>query len=234
MITGPLEQGLRLPVRPVSEIVNFRSSRFQLLHNFAKAPADIKQMRQPVTAAPAQTLTTRDTPTRYGHVTRLLHWAMAALILWQLAGMVAKVTLGKTPLVSFMTGTHQPVGTILLVLIVVRVIWAVMNRGNRPAHGTGTAGQAARLGHFALYALMLIIPASAVLRSWGNDRSFAPFGFEIFSAKEVEVEWAVAIGNVLHGELGWALLVLVLGHIGMVAVHRHLWRDNTLEKMTGR
>lgn len=187
-----------------------------------------------MTAAPAQTLTTRDTPARYGHVTRLLHWSMAVLILWQLVSMVLKVTLGKTPLVSFMTGTHQPVGTVLLVLIVLRVIWAVMNRANRPAHGAGTAGQAARLGHFALYALMLIIPASALLRSWGNDRSFAPFGFEIFSAKEVPVEWAVAIGNALHGELGWALLVLVLGHIGMVAVHHHLWRDNTLEKMTGR
>ncbi|KGJ05638.1 cytochrome b561 [Paracoccus halophilus] len=176
----------------------------------------------------------RDTTAVYGRVSRLLHWTIAALLLWQLLGMGLKLMLGRTPVSAFFVGSHQQVGTVLFGLIVLRVIWALANSGNRPAHGGGLRGLAVRLGHLALYAVMVLVPFSALLRAYGSDKPFAPFGVEIFAAQQPAIGWMVQAGNLIHGEGGWLLLALIAGHVAMVAVHEGLWRDGTLSRMAGR
>jgi len=179
-------------------------------------------------------LTWRDTALRYGRMTRLLHWSIAVLMLWQFTGMGLRLVLGRTPLVGFFVGWHQPVGTVLFLLIVIRVIWALVNRRHRPDHGAGFWGIAARLGHLALYLVMVIVPVSALLRAYGGERVFAPFGFEVFPAQQPPIDWMVTIGEALHGELAWLLLALIAGHVIMVGVHEGMWRDGTLARMAGR
>lgn len=176
----------------------------------------------------------RDTPRVYGIISRALHWTMAALILWQFLGMGLRAIYGRQDWLAFFVGSHQPMGTVLFVLIVVRAVWAVSNRRNRPAHGGGLMGMAATAGHGLLYALMLAIPALGLLRAWGSDRVFAPFGVPIFSAKQPPVEWTGALAGALHGELGWVLLAVIAGHVAMVGVHQAMWRDGTLARMAGR
>lgn len=184
------------------------------------------------TDVPSSTL--RDTPQRYGAVTRVLHWGIAALILLQLLGVVLKVTMGRESAAAPLIGLHAPTGTLLFVLIVIRLIWSFANRGNRPPHGPGLVGKAAMLGHMALNVLMLAVPSLALLRAWGGTRAFAPFGFEIFPARETAIGWTGELAAALHGELGWIMAVLILGHVGMVIVHEKLWRDGTLSRMAGR
>lgn len=176
----------------------------------------------------------RDSAERYGLVTRVLHWAIAALVLWQLLGMVLKITLGRVPLAGFFVGLHQPVGATLFTLIVLRVLWALASRRSRPPHAPGLMGHAARAGHLALYVLMLAIPSLGLLRAWGEARAFTPFGIPVFPAREEPVGWAVNAANLLHGELGWLLVALVLGHVVMALLHEALWRDGTMARMAGR
>ncbi|MFT3691278.1 cytochrome b [Paenirhodobacter sp.] len=121
----------------------------------------------------------------------------------------------------------------LFVLIVLRLIWAVANRRQRPAHGAGLQGLAARLGHLALYLLMLVVPGVALLRAWGSERAFALFSVAIFPARAEAVEWTVALAGALHGELSWVMAVLILGHVVMVGLHQAMWRDGTLSRMAG-
>lgn len=182
----------------------------------------------------ATALSLRDTARAYGKITRLLHWAIAALVLWQFLGMGLRLLLGRQPIVSFFVGTHQPVGAVLFGLIVLRIVWALANRRNRPAHGTGLLGLAARLGHLALYLVMLAVPSAGLLRAYGGERGFAPFGVPVFAPREVPVDWMVGIGDALHGEMAWLLLVLIAGHVAMVGLHEGMWRDGTLARMAGR
>lgn len=175
----------------------------------------------------------RDTAERYGTVSRALHWAVAALVLWQLLGMVLKLWLGRGPVAGVFVGLHQPLGAVLFVLVVLRVIWALMNRRNRPPHAPGLPGQAARAGHVALYALILAVPGLGLVRAWGNTRAFEPFGLAVFPAREEAVGWAVSAGNAAHGLLGWALAALVAGHVVMALLHAIVLRDRTLARMAG-
>lgn len=174
-----------------------------------------------------------DTPVLYGRITRILHWSIAALIILQFFGMSLKLILGRQPVVGFFVSLHQPVGTILFVLITLRIFWAIINRNNRPAHGHGMIGVASRVGHLLLYLFMLTVPALALLRAYASDKSFAPFGFQIFPAQQPPVAWAESLATQFHGEMAWIMGVMILGHVLMVAVHQAMWRDGTLQRMAG-
>lgn len=174
-----------------------------------------------------------DTPLRYGLATRLLHWTIALLMAWQYAGMLIKITLGRHPLTAFMVGTHKPIGTILMLLIAVRAIWAFTQWRNRPAHPPTWVGKAATAGHALIYALMIYIPAVALLREYGGTRAFAPWGVPLFGERAQEIAWMLAPANATHAVLAWTLLAVILGHVAMVVLHHWWWRDDTLAKMTG-
>ncbi|PZQ52117.1 MAG: cytochrome B [Rhodovulum sulfidophilum] len=176
----------------------------------------------------------RDTPERYGLVSRALHWSMAALFAWQFLGMILKKLAEDSAAATFIRGTHSSIGALLFLLVVIRAVWAFSNRRERPAHGTGLLGRAAAAGHFALYALMIIAPALALLRAYGSGRGLNFLGMaQIIPATGTRIDWMVAPASALHGNLSWLLLALIVGHITMVFVHRDLLRDNTMAKMAG-
>lgn len=170
---------------------------------------------------------------RYGAVSRGLHWTMALLFLWQFGGMVAKEVLGRTPLTGFWVGSHASVGLLLFILLLVRAMWALAQRGRRPAYGDGVIGALARIGHAALYALMLVVPLLALLRMFGSGKPVQFFGVMVRPATGRAIDWMTAPANLLHGTLAWLLLLLIAGHVGMVLVHRFWWRDGVAGRMIG-
>lgn len=170
---------------------------------------------------------------RYGRVTRLLHWGIALLLTWQFAGMAVKLIVGRAPITAFMVGSHKGIGTILMVLILVRALWGLCNMTRRPSHGHGFWGLAAKGGHLVLYGLMLIIPALALLRQYGSGKPLEVFGLTIMKGGGAKIEWMTAPGDAAHGLLAWVLLAAIAGHIVMVLVHRFVWNDGTTRRMIG-
>lgn len=171
-----------------------------------------------------------DSTKSYGPISRLFHWGMALLLLWQFLTVGARAWLTDSALDEFMWATHRPLGALLLLLVVIRLVWALRNRSRRPA----SVSLAAKLGHITLYALLLVVPLLALLRQYGAGRAFDPFGIPLFSGFDGRIEWLVAPGNLLHGSLGWTLMALVAGHIFMVVWHRRAGRVNVLPRMWGK
>lgn len=161
---------------------------------------------------------TPDTPNRYGTVTRVLHWSMALCILWMVFSALVPDFLSDRATQTLFRNGHKHVGSVLFVLIIVRILWAMANASRRPA----VLSLPAKLGHWALYALMLAIPTIGLLRQYGSGRAFSPLGLPIFPGfdQSEKIDWMVQLGGQLHGELGWALLVLVAGHVAMTFWHR--------------
>ncbi|WP_249975401.1 cytochrome b [Vreelandella olivaria] len=168
-----------------------------------------------------------DTKTQYGIVSRVLHWGMALLFAWQFSGAVFRVFFEDTALEAFLWGTHRTVGVILMALILLRVVWALFSASRRPE----SVGVMAKLGHIALYALMLAVPGIALIRQYGSGRALDVFGVNLMSGGGERVDWMVNLGGLLHGELGWALLALIAGHIIMAFVHRRSPSQDVLSRM---
>jgi len=173
-----------------------------------------------------------DSPSRYGSISRLLHWGMAACFAVVFCAALAHYFAEDSALEAALWPLHKPTGALLMLLVLVRTAWASLQR-LRPRATSAWA----RWGHVALYGLMWAVPAIALLRQYGSGRAFAPFGLPLMAARDNDrIEWMTGLGRLLHGELGWALLFLVLGHVAMVVWHRHAGRggkDDVLPRMIG-
>ncbi|WP_111642253.1 cytochrome b [Marinimicrobium alkaliphilum] len=172
-----------------------------------------------------------DNRNRYGTVTRTLHWGMALLILWQFLTVGARTLAEDSALDDFMWATHRPLGAMLLVLVGIRIVWALINLRHRPP----AVNPFAKAGHIALYVLLFVVPALGLARQYGSGRTFEPFGIPLFSGFEGRIDWLVEPGNLLHGSLGWTLMALVVGHIAMAYWHRKQpAQPDVLPRMWGR
>lgn len=174
-----------------------------------------------------------DQPTRYGLVSRIFHWGMALLFGAQFLSAAAHWALPReNALRELLWSYHVTLGTTLFLLVLLRGLWGLANLARRPGH-PGVTGTAARLGHLALYALMVIVPGVRLLAAAGGTRGFSYLGIEIFAPRETEVAWMQAPAA-WHGEMGWVLAALVLGHIAMAVLwHQAVRRDGTLQRMAG-
>ncbi len=174
----------------------------------------------------------KDSKERYGAVSRFFHWGMALLIAWQFTTAITRAVAEDSPLDEFLWATHKHTGVLLLVLILLRAAWALSNAGRRPE----ALSAAARLGHRAMYGLIILIPILALLRQYGSGRAFSPFGLPLMPGFEGEkIEWMMAPASLFHGALGWLLLALVVGHVIMTLVHRYRAGDtDVLPRMLGK
>lgn len=175
-----------------------------------------------------------DNSHRYGTVSRLFHWTMAALFAWQFTSALLHAFAGDTPIERFLCSTHGTNGFCLMVLVLLRGAWGLSNLKRRPAHQPGPLGRFAAAGHLLLYALMIVVPFLALLRAYGRGRGFAPFGIQVFEATGQQNPALIAPASAVHGLLGWTLLALIVGHIAMVIMHRVVWKDDILTRMAGR
>ncbi|KAA1174443.1 cytochrome b [Marinobacter salinexigens] len=172
----------------------------------------------------------KDNSQRYGSISRLLHWGMALLLLWQFLSAIFRVVAEDTAIEQFFWSVHKPLGFLLLILAAIRLIWALANSARRPA----SLNKLATLGHLGLYALLIVVPALALLRQYGSGRAFDPFGIPLFAGFEEKIGWMIEPGNLLHGWLGWLLLAMIVGHIVMVKVHRRSpSHEDVLPRMLG-
>jgi cytochrome b561 len=171
----------------------------------------------------------------YGLVTKFFHWAIALLILWELAGGIARSILGRdNEIVRTMFSWHAQIGIAILISVMMRSAWRTLNivRGPRlPA--ADLAGRMARFGHLAMYAGMIAIPATGLLLIWGRARNFSPFGFPIFREGEATetMKLIASVAKDGHVYLSWTILALIAGHIATAFYHHFGLRDGTLRKM---
>ncbi|NLC60667.1 MAG: cytochrome b [Gammaproteobacteria bacterium] len=174
---------------------------------------------------------TPDTRERYGTLSRLLHWTMAVLVIWQALKLFDRVNNGEHWVGQVLVPWHISIGTLIGVLIVVRIIWALRNLDNRPPPAPSpTLGMLARAGHIALYAGMVLLPLSGISIMVGNGYGLEAFGLQIVPAG-AEIPWLATFGGVLHSPVAWLTVLLAIGHIVMALWHGLVRKDGVLQRM---
>lgn len=169
----------------------------------------------------------RDSIERYGSITRLFHWGMALLIGWQMLKFFDRISDGEHWVGQTLVPWHISIGTLLLILIVVRIAW-VAKQNERPAQNP-TIALLVRVGHGLLYVSMVLMPVTGILAMVGGGYGLSAFGIQIVPRGE-EIPWMSSVGS-LHSPVAWLLLILVAGHIGMALLHHFLWKDDTLRRI---
>ena len=169
-----------------------------------------------------------DSSARYGSVTRLLHWVMAVLIVWQFLKFFDRINDGEHWVGQNLVSWHISIGSLVLLLAVVRLVWALKQKSLRPVPQENAL--LVKLGHGLLYAGMLLLPITGAMLMVGNGYGWSAFGIEFVARGAEKSDWMAAIGSV-HALLAWCMLILVAGHIAMALIHRFLKNDDVLKRM---
>ncbi|MGP9766987.1 cytochrome b [Halomonas sp. AOP13-D3-9] len=177
----------------------------------------------------------RDSPSHYGRISRALHWLTAALVTLQFTVLLAWRGMGENAITLFLAsiGPHGSLGFMILIVTMARLGWAWVNRKQRPPQPLGWGGRIARLVHITFYALLLCLPAFAILRQYGRGGALRFYGIELLPEAERDITWMIAPADLLHGPLSWLLCGLVIGHIAMALIHRFWLKDRVLARMVG-
>ncbi len=168
----------------------------------------------------------------YSATARLFHWVVAALVLLMLPiGIVmANVDVGSAQDVLY--HLHRSIGVILLPVMLARLIYR-LTYPPPPLPVTVSAPQrrAAVICHWALYAILLL----QAMVGWIATSAYrAPI--RVFWMFELPPIWPVdrPFSEVLfdvHRALGFALVVLLVVHIGAALFHRFVLKDIVLRRM---
>jgi cytochrome b561 len=176
----------------------------------------------------------RNSLTAWGSVARTFHWLMAVIIIGQVVLGKYAHGLDRTPEKLNLMMWHKSIGITLLLLVLLRLMWALISP--RPRADSAAARwerTAAWLSHISLYVLMLAIPLSGWLM---NSAKNVPFSLYRLVPWPTLIGPNEALGKVFeewHESLVAVMLVLLLIHVAAALWHHFLKRDKVLLRMLG-
>jgi cytochrome b561 len=175
--------------------------------------------------------------TRYGIVTKTLHWLVVLGFVNQFV--VAKIMTaieGNDFALGFSQGSlynwHKSIGLVILAVVVVRYTWRKTTR--LPDWAAGLADWEKRLIHWyerMLYWAMFLMPLSGYLFVESGGFGVQFFGVTRLPSFLPHNETLAWLGHTVHIITGYAIVVFLTLHIGLVLKHQ-LWdKDRILQRM---
>lgn len=178
----------------------------------------------------------------WGWVARLIHWVMAALILFQLGLGIWMTWILTDPLVQFgWVQTHKSWGFVIFALALLRVVWRVSNRQapEVPASMPVWQVRASAASHLALYVLIFVLPLSGWVMSAASPvqdlLNIENMVFGLFAMPDPWVPGVKAIesaASTVHGVAALLLVAILAVHVGAALKHHLVDRDDVLARMT--
>ena len=169
---------------------------------------------------------------KFSFTTRLLHWAIVALLLIQipLAWYMTDLPLGPDKFAKY--ALHKSFGMLLFTLAVMRLIRAVI--GTRPPLPPETKLYEkilAKVTQGLLYLIVIVMPISGWVMSSAANVPVTVFGVIALPSLVEPNEQLMDIMENLHEMQSIALLTLVSVHILAGLKHQFIDRDNVLYSM---
>jgi cytochrome b561 len=126
---------------------------------------------------------------------------------------------------------HETLGVLLFIVVVLRLLWRLIDSTPAKQPVPRWMVAAAKLVQVGLYALLVAIPATAVLGTWLEGIPVTLLGFDIASP----ISEARGLGQLImkiHKSLGNAILWVAGVHAGAALFHHFYLRDEVFRSMT--
>ncbi|ROS01269.1 cytochrome b561 [Sinobacterium caligoides] len=175
----------------------------------------------------------KNTSERWGAVSIFMHWSVAIIVfaLFALGWWMTDLTYydswyQQAPFI------HKSVGLLVFLLLLLRLLW----RWQDPVPLAMVSQPrwellAARLVHFLLYVLLLVIVISGYLISTADGRSISVFGWLEVPATLQQLPGQEDVAGAVHWYSACSLMFLVLLHSMAALKHQFINKDGTLSRM---
>ncbi len=172
---------------------------------------------------------TRDS---WGTLSKSLHWIMAGLVFVQLVLGPLAVSWRLSPTKLDLYVWHKSIGMLVLVLVIVRAIWRLLNPTPAlPVDLPRWEQTGARLSHLLLYLMMFMLPITGwIINSAANIpfKVFWVYPLPDLVSPDKSLE---ELAKLVHFSLVIGLIVLLVLHIGAALRHHFVRRNNVLLRM---
>lgn len=173
----------------------------------------------------------KNTENRFGLISIIMHWVMAVMIITLLAVGLTLDQLASGPQKTLIIGIHKEVGLLVLMLVIVRLSWRIINSSPTLADLPRWEKLTARAVHAAFYLLMFTQPLSGWAMSSAGGHPISFFGlFIVPPLVEPDSQLKTFFASA-HEYQGYALIVLCLLHVAAALKHHYLDKDNILKRM---
>ncbi|WP_245287071.1 cytochrome b [Bradyrhizobium sp. Tv2a-2] len=172
----------------------------------------------------------RSTSSRYGAGAQALHWLNVVLVL---AACVLSKSGGYSLYSADADGLrriHETLGVLVFIVVVLRLLWRLIDSTPAKQPIPRWMAAAAKLVQFALYSLLIAIPATAVLGTWFEGIPVTLPGFDIAP----QIARAHGLGQLImeiHTILGSAILWVAGVHAAAALFHHFYLRDEVFQSM---
>lgn len=189
----------------------------------------------------------KNTRNNYGKIAKWFHWGTALLFLGVYMSVYYRhwFTEYGTPENWTALQLHLSIGVSIGVIVILRIIWRIINISPDEEPGTKIEHLAAHLGHYALYAIMIIMPLTGYIGTGVNTEFFFLFDipkFETTALFNMLVTDGLGITfkefeepiDFIHKDIlgAWLVWMLILGHVLAALYHHFGKKDRTILKMT--
>jgi cytochrome b561 len=165
---------------------------------------------------------------------RLFHWLGAVLVLAALALGVFMVQFVDDAARRFeLTQTHKSIGVAIFGVTIIRLCLRLVTVAPKPEPAARLLRLAAKLGHWGLYALLVIMPVSGWLMT-----TTTPVRVPIIVFGLAQLPYPLApnvpvyrLAHAVHVALAIALAALIAIHVAAALIHALLWRDRILARI---
>ena len=166
----------------------------------------------------------------YGVAAKLLHWAVALLVL---ASLLYAWSLPRrsAPDYGIVLLWHKSFGMAVLVLIAIRLIWRHANPVAPVTTLTPLESRASRTTHALLYAIMLVLPISGYLFSSLEGQHLDLFGLVDLGSPLATDRGLSRPIEAVHKLGQWAVYGVVGLHALAALYHHFIKRDGVLARM---
>lgn len=179
-----------------------------------------------------------NTKERYGKVAQIFHWLTALLILGLL---IVGTFMNYLPEASsdqiarkvFVFSMHKTFGVLVLIVAILRILWAFANPSPVPLHPERKMETfAAETVHWVLYIAILALPVTGVLYH-ASSTGFAPIWWPFGQGLPFvpQDEGLAKIFSAMHWILALGVTLTLIAHLGGALKHLVIDKDETIARM---
>jgi cytochrome b561 len=167
---------------------------------------------------------------RYGRTAVVLHWLVALLIFTALV-LAWVLPRRNAPGYDTLLELHKSVGMVVLAVVVPRLLWKLRNPVAPAAGLTPIEARLSTLTHWALYAVMLVIPLTGYLFASAEGQHLDFFGL-FTAASPMATDRTVSRAFEFVHKAGQNVVYVIVGlHVLAALYHHFVKRDGVLRRM---
>jgi len=173
----------------------------------------------------------KNTPDSYGLIARLFHWIIFLMIIGVIIGGNIAADMPNGPGKAEMIGIHKSFGFAILVLVLLRLLWRLVNPLPRDLGTSRIENKLGHTMHILLYILLLSQPTIGILMSQSFGHPVYPF--DLFKVPTF-VSDNIRLGKILleiHETLWVVLATSVAVHAAAALKHHFIEKNRTLMRM---